>query len=596
MWGKKQKRVWDEAETEAWRAEEAKKAEAKKILVDSLGASWKHQLPPFRTDFVDSYATSDPQAAQSAREALGIEIQSDTSAPGLTPAPMKNWSDLQILDGLPWITKSLQEHNWLAPMPVQAQAFPILLGGRNLIGIAQTGSGKTIAFMLPAVIHAHDQRPLSQWEQGPIVLVLAPTRELAVQISEEADKLVKYSRESTSQQSGLRSTCFYGGGKKWEQLAQFGYEGSHFVVATPGRLMDVIADEKVSLKRVTYFCLDEADRMLDLGFLGDMEQLSSVIRPDKQMAFFSATWPKEVQSLAYNLSTSGQPVTMRVSQAGRGDDAEEEQLQAREGICQQVVMIEEVEGRNKWGRQDYIKRELLDAHIKNVLASDPIAKILIFVNQKDFADELSTKLYDLGISADAIHGGRQQGARLSVLDQFRKGELRVLIATDVVGRGLDIPHVTNVVVYSMNSVQDYIHRIGRTGRGKDAKGHALVFFEYMEKQASIAGELVDVLKRSKQPVPPELQQIADEVKSGVRVDYYKQWEQGGGNGSWQSGENKWAKTSWNDGLSNGTGTQQTQAPSANGYGTSQAQPQVSGQALAFQQKMQAAKQMFSSFG
>lgn len=426
-------------------------------------------------------------------------------------------------------------------MPVQAQAFPILLGGRNLIGIAQTGSGKTIAFMLPAVVHAHDQRPLGRNDQGPIVLVLAPTRELAVQISEEAEKLTKYSWESSSHPSGLRTACFYGGGKKSEQLQKFSYEGSHFVVATPGLLLDCIAEGSVSLKRVTYFCLDEADRMLDMGFLGDMEQLSSTIRPDKQMAFFSATWPKEVESLAYNLCTSGQPVTVRVSQAGREST---EELQARESICQEVVMIEELEGRDKWGRQDEIKKKLLDAHIKQALTSDPNAKVLIFVNQKTFADELADKLWEANIRADSIHGGRQQWKRLEVLDSFRQGKMRVLIATDVVGRGLDIPSISHVVVYSMNSVQDYVHRIGRTGRGIDGTGHALVFFEYMAKQASIAGELVDVLIRSQQVVPPQLQQIADEVKSGKREDFWKSWEKGGSNyksggSNWKSGGNDW---------------------------------------------------------
>jgi len=147
--------------------------------------------------------------------------------------------------------------------------------------------------------------------------------------------------------------------------------------------------------------------MLDLGFLGDMESLSSTIGPDKQMAFFSATWPKEVESLAYNLCTSGQPVTIRVSQAGREST---EELQARESICQEVVMIEELEGRDKWGRQDELKKRILDAHLKQVLACDSGAKILIFVNQKTFANELAEKLYKENVSADAIHGG---GSRIN---------------------------------------------------------------------------------------------------------------------------------------------------------------------------------------
>jgi len=530
----KEKRIWSDVERAEWKALELEKEQAKKQKVQAIASGWG-QDQPFTMDFLGTYAHPawDIESANAARASLGIEVESDASAPGLTPAPMQTWSEMNILPS--WIDKSLKEHSWESPMAVQAQAFPILLGGRNLIGIAQTGSGKTIAFMLPAVIHAHDQRPLTRNDQGPIVLVLAPTRELAVQISEETEKLIKYSWESEEHTTGLRTTCFYGGGKKWEQLKQFSDCGSHFVVATPGRLLDCVAEGSVSLKRVTYFCLDEADRMLDMGFLGDMETLSSSIRPDKQMAFFSATWPKEVQSLAYGLCTSGQPVTVRVSQAGRESS---QALQARESIIQEVVMIEELDGRNKWGRQDEIKQKLLFAHIKLQLSLDPTAKILIFVNQKHLADDMYTKLWEDKIVSDTIHGGRQQAQRLESLDSFRKGKISVLIATDVVGRGLDIPGVTHVVVFNMNDVADYIHRIGRTGRGVGGTGHALVFFEYTAKQASIAGELVDVLIRSRQVVPPQLQQIADEVKSGVRVDFYKSWDNGGSN--WKSGGSDWS--------------------------------------------------------
>jgi len=388
------------------------------------------------------------------------------------------------------------------------------------------------------LIHASDQRPLAENDQGPIVLVLAPTRELAVQIAEETEKLAKYSHDSPAHPSGLRTTCFYGGGRKWDQLKKFSREGSHVVVATPGRLLDCIAEGSVSLQRVTYFCLDEADRMLDMGFRGDMEQLSSTIRTDKQMAFFSATWPKDVEILAYNLCTSGQPVTIRVTAAGK----ESEELVAREGITQEVVMIEELpagRGLDKWGKQDEIKKTLLDAHLKQVLASAR-AKVMIFVNDKLFADSLSHKLWEEGVPADCMHGGRPQERRLSILDAFRKGDIRVLVATDVVGRGLDIPDVTHVVVYSFNTALEYVHRIGRTGRGVDGTGHALVFFEYTPKNVSAAGELIDVLERSGQGVPPQLRAIADEVTSGVRTDFYKERDQ------YKGDQQQWNNNKWKD--------------------------------------------------
>lgn len=514
-----------------WLAEEA----AKKAAVADMAASWgATAAPPFRSDFLGRYAPFDVQSAELNRRSLGIEVQSDPTAPGQTPAPIQSWSELGILPS--WMGKSLQEHNWHTPMPVQAQAIPILLAGRNLIAIAQTGSGKTVGFMVPAVLHAYDQRPLTENDKGPIVLVLAPTRELAVQISEEGEKLIKYSHESPAHPGGLRSTCFYGGGKKWDQLKTFSGAGSHFVVATPGRLLDCVGEGSIPLNRVTYFCLDEADRMLDMGFLGDMENLSSTIRPDRQMAFFSATWPKEVQSLAHNLAKSGEPVMIRVIQAGREHT---EELTARECIHQQVIVIDEPEGKGKWDAQDEIKRKLLDSHVKQVLGSDPNAKLLIFVNQKTFADELANNLWNDNIYSDTIHGGKKQDKRLEALDSFRRGDTRVLIATDVIGRGLDIPHVTHVVVYSMNSVQDYVHRIGRTGRGKDATGHALVFFEYLPKQPEIAENLIGLLVRSKQVVPPELQRIADEVKAGKREDF---WNQSNG-GNWKSSGSDW-KSDW----------------------------------------------------
>merc|ERR1719356_870680 len=165
-----------------------------------------------------------------------------------------------------------------------------------------------------------------------------------------------------------------------------------------------------------------------MGFLGDMELLSSAIRPDRQMVFFSATWPQEVKSLANSLCTSGHPLTMHVSSASCKSIGA---LQARESIKQDVVVIEEPEGRSKWDRQDGRKRALLDSHIKCALASHCKAKVLIFVNQKSFADELATRLWEDSIHADAIHGGRQQSQRLSVLESFRNGETRVLVATDV---------------------------------------------------------------------------------------------------------------------------------------------------------------------
>jgi len=499
------------------------------------------QRAPFRRVFLEgAYGGTGPGVAAAKRVPLNIQVESDPAGTELTPAPLESFAELRVLPA--WIHEALAENRWEVPMPVQAQALPILLAGRNLIGIAQTGSGKTGAFLMPAIVHANDQMPLRRSTPGPTVLVLSPTRELAVQISDEADKLLRHSWKSCEQPGGLRSVCFYGGGRKYEQLRQFTSDGSHIVVATPGRLIDFCKDGKVSLQRVTYLCLDEADRMLDLGFSGEIVEIGKAIRPERQTVFFSATWPKDVQVLACQLCTDA-PVRIRCGRSGAGgaagcaeDGAEDEGgLLAREGITQQVVVIDFPREAKPWEKQDQEKRRLLDAHIKDTMAQED-CKMIIFVNQKNFADELSEKLWNDGLQVDAIHGGRPQESRLWILDKFRKGEIRVLIATDVIGRGLDIPNVSHVVVYCMSGVEDYVHRIGRTARGRDGKGHALVFFEYSPKNPDCAKELITVLQKSKQAVPPQLEQIAEQVASGKRYVSGGSWGRG-----WSS------QSSWKDG-------------------------------------------------
>jgi len=484
----------------------------------------------------------DPSEASSRRAELDIVIESEPAGVGVTPAPLSSFSDCGSLFPS-WLTDAFTENKWDKPMPVQAQSLPILLSGRNLIGIAQTGSGKTGAFLIPAIVHCLDQQPLRRTEQGPIVLVISPTRELAVQISDEAEKMLKHSSRCREHHGGIRSAVFYGGGRKGDQLKKFTFDGSHICVATPGRLIDFCTARQVSLRRVTYLCLDEADRMLDMGFSGDMQQIGAAVRPERQTVFFSATWPKEVQSLATSMCTDGQaPVLIRVG--AKSAEGGEGGLQARAGITQRVVVVDFPEEAKPWIKQEEEKRRLLDLHIKEVLAQEG-TKMIIFVNQKTMADEVSTKMWDEGIPADAIHGGRPQESRLWILEKFRRGELRLLIATDVIGRGLDIPQVSHVVVYTMGGVEDYIHRIGRTGRGKDGIGQALVFFEYAGTQPDTAKELISVLQKSNQHVPQELVQIALDVAAGKRWSRNASNAGGGGwgNGSW--GNSSWgAKKEW----------------------------------------------------
>jgi len=515
---------------------------------DSTSVDWTSVTrPSFRRAFFESHQSVTEEEATARRLALGVEIESDPTGNGRTPAPLRSFSELALLPR--WMSDALAENKWEAPMPIQAQSLPILLAGRNLIGIAQTGSGKTVAFLIPMVVHANSQRPLSRSDQGPIGLVLAPTRELAVQISDEAEKLLKYSSWNREHPGGMRSVSFYGGGKKGDQLRNFSFTGSHILVATPGRLLDFWGEKRVSLHRVTFLVLDEADRMLELGFRSDMDRIGAGVRPERQTAFFSATWSNEVQSLACALCVDA-PVTIRVGDARTANTGGGDVLMAREGITQEVVVVDFPDDPKPWVKQEEEKNILLEAHIKRALQEEN-AKMLIFVNQKNFADELCDKLWKEGVNVDALHGGRPQQTRLWVLDRFRKGETRLLIATDVMGRGLDVPDVTHVVVYSMGGIEDYIHRIGRTGRGKDGKGHALVFFEFMPKQPGWARELIAVLEKSNQPVPVELRQIADDVDSGKRgssgggsgwgSSRWSTWGQNWKNGEWK--ENDWKASS-----------------------------------------------------
>ncbi|CAE8617642.1 unnamed protein product [Polarella glacialis] len=484
----------------------------------SCGSTCPAGRAPFRRDFLPGWRSGD-QEADRLRVELCIQLEEDPRGKSSTPAPVRKFSDLACLPN--WVQSALRENNWEMPMPVQAQALPVLLSGRSLIGIAQTGSGKTASFLLPAIVHIEDQPPLTRQSPGPVCLVLSPTRELAVQISDEATKLFRFSHQSSKHPGGMRSVAFYGGGRKWEQLRSATYEGPHVCVATPGRLLDFLGEKSISAARVTFLVLDEADRMLDMGFSGDMNTIAAQVRPDRQTAFFSATWPREVQSLACELCSDA-PVRIRIGRPGDSvdsngtlitslKDGDSELPTARESIKQQVIVFDPADD---WRVLEEKKMVMIKAHTEAALLENAESKVLVFVNEKGQVDTLSTDLWKAGFQADGIHSGKKQDSRLSVLEQFRKGEIRVLVATDVLGRGLDIPKVSHVVIHSMGAVDDYVHRIGRTGRGKDGTGHAMVFFEYNWKMSEVSEQLIGVLQRSNQQVPPELVKIAEDVKSG----------------------------------------------------------------------------------
>ncbi|CAK0804187.1 unnamed protein product [Prorocentrum cordatum] len=403
-----------------------------------------------------------------------------------------------------------------SPMPIQQQALPLLLRGFDLVGIAKTGSGKTLAFLLPGVVHIEAQEPLDGAVASPIALVLAPVRELAVQIAEEANKLLAKSSASARHPKGLGAVALYGGGARvrWDQLAELQKGWCQIVTATPGRACDFLQSGDLSLGRVTYFVLDEADRMLECGFEEQMGQIAGSIRSDRQTLFFSATWPAVVQKLASRMCHSP-PVRVTVGQKQDGDGPT-----ARGDIVQEIVVLDGME----WEEVDAKKQEIMYSHIRTLL-QDPVHKVLVFVNTKNMSWEVAGKLTEEGFSAEFMYGGRSQDVRADIVRKFKEGEIKLLVTTDVMARGLDIPHdISHVVVFDCyGGIEEYVHRIGRTARGPYGRGHALTFFEYDPKYSGMASELLEVLQQAGQPVPPELQRIADEVASGERKVVRKKW-------------------------------------------------------------------------
>jgi ATP-dependent RNA helicase DDX5/DBP2 len=385
------------------------------------------------------------------------------------PRPITSFDEAGFPD---YILTEIRAMGFTEPSAIQCQAWPMALSGRDVVAVAETGSGKTIAFALPAMVHINAQ-PLLAPGDGPIVLILAPTRELAVQIQAECSRFGKSSR--------IRNTAVYGGVPKGQQIRDL-QRGAEIVVATPGRLIDMLESGKTNLKRVTYLVMDEADRMLDMGFEPQIRKIVSQIRPDRQTLLFSATWPKEVQRLAMDFQHDFIQVNI-----GSMD------LTANHNVAQHVEVC-----------TDFEKRGKLVKHLDQI--SQENAKVLIFVGTKRVADDLTKFLRQDGWPALAIHGDKAQQERDWVLAEFKSGRSPIMLATDVASRGLDVKDIRYVINYDFpNNCEDYIHRIGRTGRA-GAKGTSYTYFTAENSKA--AKELVAILRESKSDVPPALEEMA----------------------------------------------------------------------------------------
>ncbi|MDX2063766.1 MAG: DEAD/DEAH box helicase [Bacteroidia bacterium] len=351
------------------------------------------------------------------------------------------FSDLKLA---PAILRALETEGYTTPTPIQGEAIPVLLEGRDLMGCAQTGTGKTAAFCLP-LLHHLAATAGKQHGKAPKALVLAPTRELAQQI---ADSLSAYGRHT-----GLYHTVVYGGVNQRPQVAKL-RQGVDILVATPGRLLDLHQQGVVNLGEVRHLVLDEADRMLDMGFLPDIRRILKLMPTQRQTLLFSATISKEIKALAETLLQN--PVEITVAP----------QVQTTKLIQQSLYFVDKEQ-----------KRDLL----KHLLETEGIARALVFVKTKYGADRVAKALTANGVPAQAIHGDKSQGARQQALNQFKAHRTRVLVATDVAARGIDVDDLTHVFNFDLPmEPETYVHRIGRTGRA-GASGVAISFCDADER-------------------------------------------------------------------------------------------------------------------
>ncbi|XP_028178881.1 uncharacterized protein LOC135077505 isoform X1 [Ostrinia nubilalis] len=403
------------------------------------------------------------------------------------------------------VMTTIKEQGWTEPTGIQAQGWPIALSGRDMVGIASTGSGKTLAYMLPAAVHiVHQQR--IQRGDGPIALILAPTRELAQQIQSVA--------QAYSARGCIRNTCLFGGSPKGPQARDL-ERGVEIVIATPGRLIDFLERGTTNLRRCTYLVLDEADRMLDMGFEPQIRKIIEQIRPDRQVLMWSATWPKEIQALAEDFLNDY--IKVNIGSLN---------LSANNNIKQIIEVCEEHE---KEGKLTNLLKEI---------ASERDNKVIVFVETKKKVDDIARSVRRNGHKALAIHGDKSQPERDAVLSEFRNGATAILIATDVAARGLDVEDVKFVVNFDYpNSSEDYIHRIGRTGRCQQS-GTAYTYFTSGDCRQSRA--LVAVLRETGQNPPAKLNEMArNNNNNSGRNRWQQRKENNSGSSSPRQQNNQW---------------------------------------------------------
>ncbi|HCN51358.1 MAG TPA: DEAD/DEAH box helicase [Chryseobacterium sp.] len=368
-----------------------------------------------------------------------------------------NFTDLNLIEP---IAKAIQEQGYTTPTPIQERSIPDILEGRDFLGCAQTGTGKTAAFSIPILQNLSKNKISNNHIKA---LILTPTRELAIQIEENINAYGKY--------LPLKQLVIFGGVKQGNQEAAL-RKGVDILVATPGRLLDFIAQGIISLKNLEIFVLDEADRMLDMGFVHDVKRIIKLLPQRRQTLFFSATMPAEIQKLANSILNN--PVKVEVTPVSSTADT----------IKQSVYFVEKDNKLNL---------------LSHILQNDISDSVLVFARTKHGADKIARKLQKDNISAEAIHGNKSQNARQNALNNFKSGKTRVLVATDIAARGIDIDELKFVINFELSDVSEtYVHRIGRTGRA-GAEGTSISFVDGLDllnlkNTEKLIGKKIPVIK------------------------------------------------------------------------------------------------------
>ncbi|XP_020577269.1 DEAD-box ATP-dependent RNA helicase 42 isoform X2 [Phalaenopsis equestris] len=450
-----------------------KKTKAEKLsIVDHS----KIQYSPFRKNFyieVKEIAKMTPDDVAAYRKQLELKVHGKD-----IPKPIKTWNQSGLTSK---ILDTIKKLNFERPMPIQAQALPIIMSGRDCIGVAKTGSGKTLAFVLPMLRHIKDQPPVVPGD-GPIALIMAPTRELVQQIHTDIKRFSKV--------LGFNCVPVYGGSGVAQQISEL-KRGAEIVVCTPGRMIDILctsAGKITNLRKVTYFVMDEADRMFDMGFEPQITRIVQNTRPDRQTVLFSATFPRQVEILARKVLNK--PVEIQVG--------------GRSVVNKDITQLVEV--RQETDRFLRLLELLGEWYEKG--------KILVFVHSQEKCDSLFKDLLKHGYPCLSLHGAKDQTDRESTISDFKSNVCNLLIATSVAARGLDVKELELVVNFDVpNHYEDYVHRVGRTGRA-GRKGMAITFIS--EDDAKYAPDLVKALELSEQAVPEDLKALADNFMAKVK--------------------------------------------------------------------------------